>query len=196
MTSAIAQINWIFWSGLSMWCIVLQGLEKVHSVLFEPLVIGTTFSGRTHWFLWSCLYAVCPAKSDGSMSHWFIWLRVLNTTQAHFDQYKAPEHLAAFLYVSLGMGSSHNQPTMCNGLGPVLSSSFNNGSFRFLCSFTLQMDHILMYICLQCSTMLWSLAQMQWSVILFTYVMVMSCATKKNTCVHGIMQRAVDISKI
>ena len=137
----------------------------------------------THWFLWSCLYAVCPAKSDGSMSHWFIWLWVLNTTQAHFDRYKAPEHLAAFLYVSLGMGSSHNQPATCNGLGPVLSSSFNNGSFRFLCSFTLQMDHILMYICLQCSTMLWSLAQMQWSVILFAYVMVTSCATKKNICV-------------
>ena len=38
----------------------------------------------------------------------------------------------AFLYVSLGMGSSHNRPAMCNGLGPVLSSSFNNGSFIFL----------------------------------------------------------------
>jgi hypothetical protein len=126
------------------------------------------------------LYAVCPTKLDGSMSHWFIWLWVLNTTQFHFDWYKVPEHLAAFLYVSLGLGSSHNRPATCNGLGSVLWSSFNNCSFIFLCSFTLQMDHILMYICLQCSTMLWSLVQMQWLVILFAYVMVTSCATKKT----------------
>jgi hypothetical protein len=43
--------------------------------------------------------------------------------------------------------------------------------------------------------MLWSLAQMQRSVILFTYVMVMSCTTTKNTHVHRIMQRAVIFSK-
>jgi len=67
VTSAIAQVNWILWSGLSLWCIVshrklsnthtwllwmysFKSLEKVHSMFFEPLVIGTTFSGSPSIF--------------------------------------------------------------------------------------------------------------------------------------------------
>ena len=129
----------------------------VWSLSKPTLWVGLCIILWTHWFFWSCLSAVCPAKSGGSMSHWFqqlIRLRVLSTTQAHFDWYEAPEHLAAFLYVSLGMGSaSHNQPATVSGLGYLAPLKFQEWLLRIF-----EYLHspngliLLMYIYLQCST--------------------------------------------
>jgi len=75
-----------------------------------------------------CIHALCSAIA-------------VSTTQAILTDIEAPEHLAAFLYVSLGMGSSRNQPAMVSGLS-CTPSCFNNSFFGFLSSFTLWMDHI------------------------------------------------------